>query len=220
MLLALVTLCVVVSASAFADEVELFIDHGDTFIRAGTDQGLQRGTTVVILAGKERKPVGNANIMEVWAQLSRVSLDEPARADKTPQKYAVVAGAKTAQPVTPVPPPPAAVPSPSPAPPPPAAVPPAPRAPATPEGALLGHAVFRGAGRWKMLQLSNDNAFNWSQCQLTLMPNKQQYALPALRSQDHESIAWSNFSGDDRDKDPQWVWVRCAEGQVSLRFPE
>src|SRR4051812_19562061 len=89
----LLALCI--ALPCLADEVEVFTDRGETYVRAGTDLGLQRGVALDIVAGKGGKKIGTAMIMEVWPALARVNLDDPARGDKAPKKYATV-GAKAA----------------------------------------------------------------------------------------------------------------------------
>ena len=146
----LMVLVLAVARTAFAEDAELFVDRGETFIRAGSDQGLQRGVAIDVLAGKGGKKVGSATVMEVWPSLARVNLDEGARTDKTPVKYATLGAAKAQPPVAPTPPPP-----------PPANAnnrkplgdPPPPPPPA--RGELKGRAVYGGAGPWTALQVIN-----------------------------------------------------------------
>jgi hypothetical protein len=76
------------SLPAFAgskDTAEVFTDKGETFIRAGSRQGLVKGSKVTILGDRigdtqERREVGSASILESWPDLARVSLDSGAAA--------------------------------------------------------------------------------------------------------------------------------------------
>lgn len=81
--------------------VDLFVDRGDTFIRAGTAQGLKVGDSVPILGAKignteERRVVGSAAVLEVWKTIARVNLDAAARGAEG-EKFAQV-GAEPARP--------------------------------------------------------------------------------------------------------------------------
>lgn len=222
---ALVLLGSLVASAAVAEEVELFVDRGDTFLRAGSASGLAVGTTVTVLGDKiakteERRRVGTATVMEVWPSLARVALDDAARADKAAKKFVSLGPAKAA----------AAQPPPPPPPPPPAAdtgrkplgaAPPPPPSGNTAGGPLKGHATFKGAGPWKLLGLFNDENFQWTNCLLTL-PGNLTYKLASLRANDRESIALSNFQqhGPEIDTPQTSVTVKCAEGQARFVFPD
>lgn len=204
---------VLLAAPALAQEVELFTDRGETYVRAGTDQGLQRGSAVTVVA-KGGKKLGTATVMETWAALSRVNLDEAARADKTPSKYVSFAPAKAAapEPVAPPPPPPPAdadgkrKPLPS---------PPPPEANAAPQG-LKGFAKYGGAGPWTALQVFNENTFDWTSCTITMLPMKASYRMKFLRAGDHEMIGRSNFTNRDYEGDPTSFRAECQQGQATL----
>jgi hypothetical protein len=78
--------------------VGLFVDRGDTFIRAGSAQGIKVGDSVPLLGDKigdteERRVVGSAAVLEVWKTIARVNLDEKARSAEG-EKFAQV-GADT-----------------------------------------------------------------------------------------------------------------------------
>ncbi len=196
-------------APALASEVEVFVDRGELFVRAGAQAGLRVGDEVAILGArigetKERRRVGSAMVMEVWPSLARIAPDRAAASDKTPRKYAALS---TPEPVrsdaaasglTPPPPPP----------------------PAEEPTGMVGHAWFKGAGPWKLLMLYNDGASGWSRCNLRLQPGEMSYHLPSLRAGDHEAIALSNFSGERPEQDITRVAVTCAEGSVTIVFPE
>lgn len=60
--------------------IEVFVDKGDHFLRAGRNQGLGIGAQVVILGERigdteERRRIGVATVMEVWETLARVNPD-------------------------------------------------------------------------------------------------------------------------------------------------
>jgi hypothetical protein len=220
----LVGLC---SLVCFAQEpYEVFLDRGETYVRAGTANGLELGAMVTIWGDlipttTERRRAGTATVMEVWPSLARINLDDAARTDKTAKKFAsfdskrrpTVAAANTPLPPPPPPPPPAA-----PAdggraalsvPPPPGSAP-----------ILRGHAAFNGAGPWMVLRLWNDESFDWSKCSVTL-PGGLVYTLNHLKAGDRESIALSNFvqQGPERDVPKDSVTVRCAQGASKFLFP-
>lgn len=207
------------AALAQATEVELFTDRGDLFVKAGTNHGVQVGASLTILGDRigntaERRRVGTATVMEVWPTLSRVVLDDAAKADKAAKKYVALSQGKVVEA------PPEGAPGAAPARPEKAEKP----AGAPPAGAveLKGHATFGGAGPWKVLRLWNDGAYSWSSCNVALMPGNRAYKMPRLKARDVESIALSNFvwKGPELDVTHTWVDVRCAEGSGKFTFPD
>jgi hypothetical protein len=83
--------------------VDLFVDRGDTFIRAGSAQGIKVGDSVPILGDKigdteERRVIGSAAVLEVWKTIARVSLDAKAKSVEG-EKFAQV-GAETKAPTS------------------------------------------------------------------------------------------------------------------------
>ncbi len=208
--------------AAFADEpYEVFLDRGETYVRAGTSQGLDLGAQVtiwgdLIATTTERRRAGTATVMEIWPSLARINLDEAARADKTAKKLASFESKR----------PKAAVPPPPPLPPSAAAPPVAPAAVPTtaqtrlPNNVLRGHAAYKGAGPWMVLTLWNDEQFDWNKCSVTL-PGGLTYTMKFLRAGDHESIALSNFvqQGAAKDVPKDSTTVRCAEGASKFLFP-
>lgn len=204
----LVALC---SVTGFAQPYELFVDRGDTFVRAGSAQGLELGATVTIWGDPiptttERRRAGTGVVMELWSSLARVNLDDAAKADKTPKKFASFEG--KAKP-TPPPAPPAAAPAPS-----------APPSPPPSPGVLKGRGRYKGAGPWMVLTVWNDDANDWTRCTFTLGPGNLVYSHPRLKAGDHETVALSNFvqQGPAREGDQEWVSVRCAEGASRFLF--
>jgi hypothetical protein len=207
-----------VSLPCLAEEADVFVDRGETYVRAGTNAGLERGTSLeVVVNGKK---IGVATVMEAFPSMARVNIDEAARKDTSANKHVVlpprVAGPPPAAPTTP------AQPS-APPPPPPAGGNRAPlpagqgAVPAT-GWPLQGHATWGGAGRWKLLRVFNETANTWTRCLLTLLPTNQTYSLADLRGHDQESIAWSNFKPEPGDVDPTSVRVHCAEGDATFQF--
>ena len=200
-------------------EVELFTDRGELFVKLGTNAGLQVGAEVTILGDKignteERRRIGAATVMEVWPTLARLALDDAAKADKAPKKFASLSApapapkpekAEKAEGKKPLGSAPAVPPPPSPA----------------AGGSLAGHATFGGAGPWKLLRLWNENDFSWSSCSLALMPGNRVYRLPKLKGHDVESVALSNFvwKGPELDIDHTSLDVHCAEGHANFVFP-
>ncbi len=208
----LVGLC---SLACFAEEpYEVFVDRGETYLRAGTAMGLELGSMVIVWGDlipttKERRRAGTGTVMEVWASLARINLDDAARADKAAKKYASFAAKQP--PGAPLFPPVAAV----------DALPPPPAPPAAaPSGILRGRATYKGAGPWMVLALFNDEAFDWTKCTVSL-PGNLFYSLSHLKAGDRESIALSNFvqQGPDREVRKDSVTVRCAQGASKFMFP-
>jgi len=206
--------------AAFADEpYEVFLDRGETYVRAGTAQGLELGAQVtiwgdLIATTTERRRAGTATVMEIWPSLARINLDEAARTDKTAKKLASFDAKR--RPAAPPPPP---APAPTAGQPPPPAPPPA--APARlPNNVLRGHAAYKGAGPWMVLTLWNDEQFDWNKCSVSL-PGGLVYTLKYLRAGDHESIALSNFvqQGAVKDVPKDSTTVRCTEGASKFLFP-
>lgn len=215
-------------ALAQVTEVELFVDKGDTFVKAGSQHGVQVGAEVTILGDKiatteERRRVGVGTVMEVWPTLCRLALDDAAKADKTAKRYIALNNGKvvTGAPVKADAKPakgeargdgkkPLAVPPPPPN-----------SAAASAGGGLSGHATFGGAGPWKILRIHNDGDGSWSSCRLALMPGNRVYKMPRLRGHDQETVALSNFvwQGPEIDVDHTWVDVQCSEGSAKFTFP-
>lgn len=75
--------------------VELFVDKGDVFIRAGANMGLTIGSEVIILGDEiaetgEYRSVGRATVLEVWTTLARIRVDDRALQHGAP-RYARLA---------------------------------------------------------------------------------------------------------------------------------
>jgi hypothetical protein len=198
------------SAPCLAEDIELFTDRGETYVRAGEGSGLQRGVSIDVVT-KAGKKIGTAMVMETWPALARVNLDEAARTEKSAVKYAVVVAPKPPAP-SPPPPPPS-----SPAPTSDKRTPLGPPSAGPQPGGLKGRAVYGGAGPWTALQVINESDIDWTQCRITLVPMKSSYNLLVLHARDHELIGRSNFTNPDFSGDPTSAQVICREG--SAMFP-
>ena len=200
------TIALLMAASALADDAELFLDRGETYVRAGSEQGLTRGTSVTVVA-KGGKKIGTGTVMEVWPSLARVNLDQAASNDKTAAKYVSLGEKPAAAPSPPPAAPTGAVAAPPPPPPPAAEA----RKPAA-GNALHGRATYGGAGPWTALQVFNNGSVDWHDCTVTMLPMNASYSLKGLRANDHELIGRSNFSNNEFSGDPTSARVTCREG--------
>lgn len=182
--------------------VEVFVDRGDTFIRAGTTHGVKVGIVLPVLGPpigntQERRTIGGATVIEVWETLARVSLDKAASS---------VAGPKLAR----IAPPPAPAPEPPPAP----ALPPPPPPPlpeaAAPALALKGHAEM---GAFSRVWIYNDSPAPWSNCELKL-PNNTHFKIEALPARSNDKVRMGAFepAGPVKDVPINSVTVTCDQG--------
>src|SRR5262245_61668053 len=83
-------LALVVSLAATAqtkgpEDIELFVDRGDTYVRAGSNQGIKVGAALTIVGDRigdtqERRVVGSASVLEVYPTIARVNLDKASQA--------------------------------------------------------------------------------------------------------------------------------------------
>lgn len=175
------------SAPAANDSlVELFVDRGDTYVRAGSNKGVKVGDTLEVVGGtigdtQERRPVGSASVLQVWKTIARVNLDAGARSaagEKFVQLEATpAAGAKA-------------------------------KAPAA---GLKG----RAESRMKRIIVYNDGATDWTRCDVRL-PNNKHYVVPKLPAGTSEGIMSFRFTqdGTERDVPLKWVNVKCKEGEA------
>ncbi|HZI13930.1 MAG TPA: hypothetical protein VE153_26415 [Myxococcus sp.] len=169
--------------------VGLFVDRGDTFIRAGTAQGIKVGDSVPILGDKignteERRVVGSAAVLEVWRTIARVNLDEKARSTEG-EKFAQV-GADTAT--------------------------------SKVSTSLRGRASASGVAKLRRITVYNDSGVTWRNCDVRL-PNNKRYILAQLAPRSSEGIMLFRFNQDgvERDIPTTYVDVRCSNGEA--RFP-
>ncbi len=196
-------------ALAFAEGtvVDAFKDKNEYYVKAGTKQGLKVGSEVVILGDQigdtgEYRTAGKATVLEVFENLSRVSLDEEAAKAKEIKKARIARSAagpaKTASSGS----------SGS-----------SGAAPSGGGGGLSGHATIMGFGPAKRITLHNDGKINWTRCDLRL-PNNKRYQLAKLNAGDSEAISLPNFNQDgvELDKPLDSLSVTCAEGAARFNF--
>jgi head-tail adaptor len=169
--------------------VDLFVDRGDTFIRAGSAQGIKVGDSIPILGDKignteERRVVGSAAVLEVWKTIARVNLDAGARGAEG-EKFAQV-GAETATSKT--------------------------------SSSLRGRASASGVAKLRRITIYNDSGSTWRNCDVRL-PNNKRYILTQLAPRSSEGIMLFRFNQDgvERDLPTTYVDVRCSNGEA--RFP-
>ncbi len=195
--------------------VEVFKDKGDYFLRAGTNRGLRVGIEVMILGERigdtdEYRAGGKATVLEVWESLARVSPDEEAKRQKE-IKFARVPGPPA---LSVPPPPPASAPLPARGP-----VASATNAPQLPRPMLRGRAEVNGIGHLRRFTIFNDSNFNWTSCELRLA-NNLHFWLGSLRAGEWDGVMMTRFTqdGTEHDRDLEWIWVRCAEGESRFAF--
>lgn len=182
-----------------SDVVELFVDRGETYIRAGAAQGLEVGASVDILGDRmgdtdERSTVGTATVLEVWKNLARVSLDAAARS-ASGEKLARVGGTHAGGSAS-------------------ARKTPTGRAPA----GLSGKVSVSGVGPARRIVVHNTGATAWRRCDVRLPSNKH-YVLEELEPDSSEGIMLWRFTQDgvQHDVPTTHVQVKCANGES--RFP-
>ncbi len=196
------------SALAQPSVAELFVDKGDTFARAGSEQGLKVGSAVTVLGPtigdtQERRRVGTATVLEVWDSLARVSLDADATKESGTKfvelpkggakaKAAAGASGSTASPAAPE------------------------EQPSGSGKSLKGRASATGP----RITLYNDSNAAWTNCELRL-PSNRRYILKQLGPHDSEGIMSLRFvqDGVPRDLPMDSVNVKCDQGErrFSLR---
>ncbi len=201
--------------AARPDVVDVFVDKGDTFIRAGSAHGVRVGMNLAIVGpaaegGTERPSLGHASVMQVWEGIARVSLDSTAQASagarfaRLPSKASV-----NRPPRAPKAPPAVAQPT----------QPAEPRGPtrapagagSTPAAVLVGEAHIRFPKRVAIL---NKSDIAWTGCSLTLNDGRQYSGFHVGPWRD-DTVRIGAFI-PDLDEVPTFVDVRCAQG--SARF--
>ena len=193
--------------------VELFEDQGQTFLYAGSNQGLAVGSQVVIVGQRigntaERRRVGIATVMEVWPTIARVHLDEAAQSARG-ERHAWLADPSSA---------PSAATATATAT---ATAPPMVNAPASSSGSLVGHAELQGFGPavGHRLLVYNDGRTPWTQCDLRLPPTGH-YHLTELNPGDSEAILVVKFVAEGSVEGPaNALVVSCAQGQATFNLP-
>lgn len=205
-----VLLALLVLSQSPNTDAEIFIDRGETYIRAGTLNGLEVGAALEVLDTKSRQPVGSAVVMEVWESLSRVNLDTKAVAYTSPKVARVL---RKPDPVVMAPQP--AGPEPMPA---------APQQPTRSQpggqGAWLdGQVTITGYGEGRRVIIKNRSTLDWHNCDVRL-PNGKHYFIGDLDAGDDDGVMLFRFD-HDRNAPPlpkmEGISVVCREG--TGRFP-
>jgi len=211
-------LLVVVLLLAQPGKVEVFADRDQTYVRAGTAQGLQVGQSLPVVS-KDGKSVGSAVTLEVWEALARVKLDEPAEHFSGPKRALVAKGPEADEP--------------------PAEQHAQPEegdsddataqktdaeeeddaAPVKP-GELRGRASVIGVWQGKRITIENTSRADWHHCRLRL-PDQRRYELGDLAQHDTDHVMLFRFEGANffsvSDVPLDSIQVKCDEG--SAKFP-
>ncbi len=194
-------------------DAEIFVDRGETYIRAGQANGMEVGTGLEVLDAKSRQPIGSALVMEVWESLSRVSLDSKAAA-YAPLKVARVG--RRSEPIVEAPPAQAPAPAATPAPPRTAT------SPHTGPGPWLdGQVTVIGAGAGRRVIIRNRANRDWHNCDVRL-PSGKHYRIGDLDEGEEDGVMMFRFDYDGAVQEPraEGITVICREGtghfQISL----
>ncbi len=183
-------------ALAGSDVAEVFADKGETYIRAGSSQGVGLGTSLSVVGPDDRKVLGTATVLEVFPGMARVSLDDAAT-KASGKKYVRLTAAKQTT----------SAPSGGDA------------APAA--GGLIGHAAFSGVGPavGHKVVVYNDGAVEWTHCDLRL-PTNLHYLLERLPAKQSESIMVFKFKQDGAayDRPIDSITVKCSQGRAKFTF--
>jgi serine/threonine-protein kinase len=179
---------------------EIFVDDGKTYVRAGVNEGLVVGATLVItgppVEGKRLK-VGTATVMEVFPTMARISLDAAANEAVAPRFAALaITSAKDA-----------------------GASGQAEKLPAatrtSPRGAMKGVIQLQTTPVWSVF-LQNTSKFTWTQCTL-FAPGQRRFAFASLIPQGRREFPVGLFVFDATV--PQLnneVQVGCKEGTIRI----
>ncbi len=191
---------------AQSGNVEIFADRDQTYVRAGTEQGLKVGQELRVVS-KEGKALGTAVTLEVWEALARVKLDEPAQAFNGAKRVVVGHGSAPApearadrlrdeKPTDEAP---------------------QAEADAAGDGELRGRATVIGFWEGKRLTVENKGPTDWHHCKLRL-PDNRKYELGDLAHDDSEGIMMFRFEshGATTDAKLDAVQVKCDEGSTRL----
>jgi len=206
-------------AIALAQAPEVFVDRGETYVRMGAAQGLQKGVTLEIVNATDSKTVGTGVVMEVWDGLARVNLDMAATAFKGPRLAKPMPAAKLPvgvnplpSGVAPVPPGPPGAGGGSPPPPSTAVNPPQPQQ--APQRALHARVQISGglvdARRFIIYNLDN---FDWHNCKIRLPDGRGYDKMEELKANSDEGIMMFRFEPGMALRDASGlVTVYCSEG--------
>ncbi len=199
-------------------DAEIFLDRGETYIRAGQLNGLEVGAALEVLDAKSRQPVGTAAVMEVWESLSRVSLDSksvayaPLKVARVGKRAEVVAlpvpqvqaqpQPQAADPLGPVPP-----------------VNSKP-VPAGEKGMWLdGQVKITGVSEGRRVVIKNRSNRDWHNCDVRL-PNGKHYYIGNLDEGEDDGVMLFRFEYERGVAPPpptEGITVLCREG--TGRFP-
>jgi hypothetical protein len=212
-------LLVVSLVLAQAGNVEVFSDRDQTYVRAGTAQGVEVGQSINITS-KDGKAIGSAVTLEVWEALARVKLDEPAEKFAGAKRAVVARAAGAAQ----------------------AEAqssaeltenddsPPAQEqaddddddAKPVAQGELRGRASAIGFWQGKRITVENTSKTDWHNCKLRL-PDRRRYDLGDLAHKDSEHVMLFRFQGGEglfssSDRPLDSIQVKCDEGSTRLKL--
>jgi len=211
-------LLVVVLLLAQPGKVEVFADHDQTYVRAGTAQGLQIGQSLNVVS-KDGKTIGTAVTLEVWEALARVKLDEPAE-QFSGAKRAVVGKAPDAEEAAPEQVAPLKEEADDEAAQKPENDDDEDAAPVKP-GELRGRASVIGVWQGKRITVENAGGTDWHHCRLRL-PDQRRYDLGDLAKHDAEHVMLFRFEGGNffsvSDVPLDSLQVKCDEGSAKLRM--
>lgn len=203
-------IALVVLAQGPNTDAEIFVDRGETYLRAGQANGLSVGAGLEVLDAKKREPVGTAVVMEVWDSLARVSLDSKATAHG-PLKVARVKKEAAAAPA------PVAAPAPGPV------VAAAPRAVPIPvptgPNTLDGHVTINGIDKGRRVIIRNRSNRDWHNCDVRLADGRH-YWIGDLDAGDDDGVMLFRFEHDGPPPlQPlfEGIAVTCREG--AGKFP-
>lgn len=184
---------------AVANAADIFLDKGDTFVRAGSDDGLKKGAEVKVVGaavdGNQRPHLGAATVLEVFPKLARLSLDASAARAPAPL-FVVLAGA-----------------------------PASPNAPAATAPATGPHSSGKKRFsaelqlQWaplKAVVVHNTSSFAWHGCTITI-PGKQVFHQKGVPAGFKREFPLAQFAVEPSAADLQnEVRIACAEGQLTV----
>lgn len=195
-------------------DAEIFVDRGETFIRAGSANGLAVGAGLEVLDAKKREPVGTAVVMEVWESLARVNLDSKSVAYAALKVARVKKGEVAAAAAQPEPA--AKAPAPVPAP---VVVRSTPIPVPTGPNTLDGFVTITGADRGRRVIIKNRSNRDWHNCDVRLADGRH-YWIGDLDTGDDEGVMLFRFEHDGPPPTQplfEGVAVMCREG--AGKFP-
>lgn len=208
--------------------INMFSDHGDHFVRAGSANGLTAGATIQVYDAR-RAWIGEGKVVELFESLAHVRVDRagpaavPAfatfkggnKAEPAPAKVPVLAPPtkRAANLTPPIPSPQTTARAPAPTPAPTQVQDPA----LAPKGIFRGEASIASFGPSKRITLYNTGTIAWTNCDLSL-PNDSHYQMERMAAGASDGISLMRFksNGPDREVPPTWLNVKCTEGTARL----